>query len=107
VTTVGSISREEAAARFPFLAANFSGKRKAIKEFTHRNPDFVFWIYPTAGCTMPAPPMRTTHPAAMSTSSTMNRIMVAFYVAASPHWVERNSWWYIAAQKPWPSLAKI
>jgi putative acetyltransferase len=23
-----------------------SGRRKAIKQFTHRNPDYVFWIYP-------------------------------------------------------------
>lgn len=44
--TVGSVSREVAAARFPFLATNVSGRRNRIKEFTHRNPDFVFWIYP-------------------------------------------------------------
>ena len=44
--TRGSISREAAAARFPFLAANYQGRRKAIREFTHRDPDFVFWIYP-------------------------------------------------------------
>jgi hypothetical protein len=44
--TVGSVSREEAALQFPFLAQKFSGRRKAIKEFTHRDPDFVFWIYP-------------------------------------------------------------
>lgn len=44
--TVGSVSREEAAARFPFLSKRFAGRRRAIKEFTHRGPDFVFWIYP-------------------------------------------------------------
>ena len=44
--TVGSISREEAASKFPFLAECFSGRRGAIKEFTHLAPDFVFWIYP-------------------------------------------------------------
>lgn len=44
--TVGSISREAAAARFPFLAARVSGRRKQIKDFTHRDPDYVFWIYP-------------------------------------------------------------
>jgi hypothetical protein len=44
--TIGSVSREAAAARFPFLAENFSGRRKRIKEFTHHDPDFVFWIYP-------------------------------------------------------------
>ena len=44
--TVGSVSREHAAKRFAFLAAAFSGRRKAIKEFTHRDPDYVFWIYP-------------------------------------------------------------
>lgn len=44
--TVGSVSREDAARRFPFLGAAVSGRRKAIKEFTHRDPDFVFWIYP-------------------------------------------------------------
>ena len=44
--TQGSTSREEAAARFPFLAADYQGRRKTIREFTHRDPDFVFWIYP-------------------------------------------------------------
>lgn len=44
--TVGSITRDAAAARFPFLAAKFSGRRNQIKEFTHRDPDFVFWIFP-------------------------------------------------------------
>lgn len=44
--TLGSISREQAAAWFPFLAEKYPGRRKAIKEFTHRDPDFVFWIYP-------------------------------------------------------------
>lgn len=44
--TVGSVSREAAAARFPFLAAKVSGRRNQIKEFTHRDPDYVFWIYP-------------------------------------------------------------
>lgn len=44
--TVGSVSREEAAARFPFLSPRFRGRRAAIKELTHRDPDFVFWIFP-------------------------------------------------------------
>lgn len=44
--TVGSIAREAAAKRFPFLAANVAGRRRLIKEFTHRDPDFVFWVYP-------------------------------------------------------------
>jgi hypothetical protein len=44
--TVGSISRDAAAARFPFLAAKVAGRRNQIKEFTHRSPDFVFWIHP-------------------------------------------------------------
>lgn len=48
--TVGSVPREAAAHRFPFLAGKFSGRRKAIKEFTHRDPDFVFWIYPDGRC---------------------------------------------------------
>lgn len=42
--TIGSVSREAAAARFPFLAAKVSGRRNQI--FTHRDPDFVFWVYP-------------------------------------------------------------
>jgi hypothetical protein len=46
VITVGSVSREAAAARFPFLAVKVSGRRNRIKEFTHRDPEFVFWIYP-------------------------------------------------------------
>jgi hypothetical protein len=44
--TVGSVSRDEAAGRFAFLAERYPGRRRAIKEFTHRDPDFVFWIYP-------------------------------------------------------------
>ena len=44
--TLGSISRDIAAKTFPFLAENFAGRRRAIKDFTHRDPDFVFWIYP-------------------------------------------------------------
>ncbi len=44
--TAGSISREEATNSYPFLAKKYPGRRKAIKEFTHRDPDFVFWIYP-------------------------------------------------------------
>jgi hypothetical protein len=44
--TVGSVSREDAARWFPFLAQRFRGRRSAIKEFTHRAPDFVFWIFP-------------------------------------------------------------
>src|SRR5262249_18661218 len=46
MVTVGSVSRSDVARRFAFLAPSFSGRRKAIKEFTHRDPDFVFWIYP-------------------------------------------------------------
>jgi hypothetical protein len=44
--TLGSVPREAAAERFPFLAQTYPGRRRAIKEFTHRDPDFVFWIYP-------------------------------------------------------------
>lgn len=44
--TVGSISREEAAARFSFLGVNAKGRRTAIRALTHRQPDFVFWIFP-------------------------------------------------------------
>lgn len=44
--TVGSVSREVAASRFPFLAVKVSGRRRQIKEFTHRDPDYVFWVYP-------------------------------------------------------------
>lgn len=44
--TIGSVQRDDAARIFPFLAARFSGRRRALKEFTHRDPDFVFWIFP-------------------------------------------------------------
>jgi hypothetical protein len=44
--TVGSVSREEATNRFPFLASQYSGRRNAIRDLTHRDPEFVFWIYP-------------------------------------------------------------
>lgn len=47
--TVGSVSRSDAATRFPFLAEKMSGRRRQIKDFTHRDPDFVFWIAPD-GC---------------------------------------------------------
>jgi len=43
--TVGSVSREEAARKFYFLQ-DIKGRRKAINEVTHKDPDFVFWIYP-------------------------------------------------------------
>ncbi|MDP6046746.1 MAG: hypothetical protein QGH94_01295 [Phycisphaerae bacterium] len=44
--TTGSVTREEAVTDFAFLSANFRGRRKAIKEFTHAAPDYVFWIHP-------------------------------------------------------------
>lgn len=44
--TIGSVSREELAATFPFVATRFGGRRRAIKELTHGQPDFVFWIFP-------------------------------------------------------------
>jgi hypothetical protein len=44
--TVGSVSREEASRKFYFLQEDVRGRRKAINELTHRDPDFVFWIYP-------------------------------------------------------------
>lgn len=44
--TIGSISRAEAAQHFPFLREKYSGRRKAIKAYTHTYPEFVFWIYP-------------------------------------------------------------
>jgi hypothetical protein len=46
VITVGSVSRDQAAAAFAFLAPRFRGRRNAIKELTHAQPDFVFWIHP-------------------------------------------------------------
>lgn len=46
MVTVGSVSRAEAAESFPFLAEKFFGRRRAIKDFTHLAPDYVFWIYP-------------------------------------------------------------
>ena len=44
--TLGSISREKAAETFEFLDENIKGRRSLIKEFTHAQPDFVFWIFP-------------------------------------------------------------
>lgn len=44
--TVGSVSREVAARRFPFLAEHFPGRRNAIRELTHGDPEFVFRIFP-------------------------------------------------------------
>ena len=44
--TVGSVSRDAAAALFPFLAENFRARRTTIRALTHGFPEFVFWIYP-------------------------------------------------------------
>lgn len=44
--TVGSVSRAEAADRFDFLSEHVRGRRAVLNEFTHTDPDFVFWIYP-------------------------------------------------------------
>src|SRR3569833_1303975 len=44
--TIGSVSRIKAAAAFPFLAEAFRGRRTAIRDLTHFQPEFVFWIYP-------------------------------------------------------------
>jgi hypothetical protein len=44
--TVGSVRREDAAKKFYFLQEQISGRRKAVNELTHKDPDFVFWIYP-------------------------------------------------------------
>jgi hypothetical protein len=44
--TVGSVSREDAASRFPFLAPRARGRRTSLRAFTHRDPEFVFWIAP-------------------------------------------------------------
>jgi len=46
LVTKGSVDREQASKIFEFLGENFRGKRTAIREFTHRDPEFVFWIYP-------------------------------------------------------------
>jgi hypothetical protein len=44
--TLGSVYRNSAAERFPFLAEKYAGRRAAIREFTHRDPDYVFWVFP-------------------------------------------------------------
>ncbi|HEX8463158.1 MAG TPA: hypothetical protein VF627_00950 [Abditibacterium sp.] len=44
--SLGSVSRDDAATKFDFLAARFPSRRAAIRAFTHRDPDFVFWIAP-------------------------------------------------------------
>src|SRR5262249_50154645 len=46
MVTLGSVSRDDASRVFPFLSLQFRGRRNAIKEFTHRDPEFVFWIFP-------------------------------------------------------------
>jgi len=46
MVTIGSIAREEAAKTFEFLGEHVKGRRGLIKDFTHTQPDFVFWIYP-------------------------------------------------------------
>jgi hypothetical protein len=44
--TIGSVSRDEAASKFEFLSKKYRGRRKALKEFTHTAPDYVFWVHP-------------------------------------------------------------
>ena len=39
--TVGSVSRDQAAEAFAFLAPRFRGRRTAIKELTHAQPDSI------------------------------------------------------------------
>jgi hypothetical protein len=80
--SLDSISREMAAERFPFLAQRYSGRRNAIKEFTHRDPDFVFWIYPDGRLHTPATPMPRTYLTAMSRLSMMSRITAVFCAGA-------------------------
>lgn len=46
LVTIGSVDRDLAAERLPFLAAKYSGRRGAIREITHTQPDLVFWISP-------------------------------------------------------------
>jgi hypothetical protein len=46
VITIGSISREEASSRFSFLSPRARGRRTTLREFTHRDPELVFWIDP-------------------------------------------------------------
>lgn len=43
---LGSVSRDEASRLFSFLAPRLRGRRAALRAFTHRDPDFVFWIAP-------------------------------------------------------------
>ena len=44
--TVGSVPRQTAEQWFPFLSEHYPGRRNAIRDLTHRDPEFVFWIYP-------------------------------------------------------------
>jgi hypothetical protein len=47
VITLGSISRDTASSRFSFLAPRARGRRTSLREFTHRDPELVFWIDPS------------------------------------------------------------
>ena len=44
--TLGSVTREQAAGQFPFLAKRYRGRRTAIREVTHLAPELVFWVSP-------------------------------------------------------------
>ena len=44
--TIGSLTREVAAQTFEFLAANYRGRRHAMRTFTHTAPELVFWVAP-------------------------------------------------------------
>lgn len=46
MTTLGSVTREEAAKTFHFLSEGHRQRRTSIRELTHGTPEFVFWIYP-------------------------------------------------------------
>ncbi len=46
MVTVGSVSREDAAEQYEFLAERYPGRRAAIRELTHAYPELVFWVSP-------------------------------------------------------------
>ena len=50
--TIGSISRDEAARKFYFLEEGIRGRRKAINELTHKDPDLCSGYTPTAASSM-------------------------------------------------------
>ena len=83
--TVGSVDREEAAIDFSFLAKNFRGRRKAIKEFNSPFLQTMYFGYiQMVSFSMPETRIRSINQKGSSIYWKMSLIIVVFYVVGLP-----------------------